>query len=57
MLNHLVQRGKERPEGKIYAFFVDLRAAFDNVARDNYGTIMGQLWKILEKYEVNELLV
>jgi len=39
--------GKER---KIYAFFADLRAAFDNVDRDI-------LWKILEEKGIEEGLL
>lgn len=42
MLNHLCQREKRRKERKIYAAFVNLSAAFDNVNRE-------KLWEILER--------
>lgn len=31
VLNYLIQRRIERKDGKLLAFFVDLRAAFDSV--------------------------
>lgn len=34
VLNHLCQRKKRRKERKIYAAFVNLSAAFDNVNRE-----------------------
>lgn len=48
ILNHLVQREKKKggKESKIYALFVDLKAAFDNVDRE-------QLWSILMDNGVN----
>lgn len=43
VLNHIVQREKmkESKERRIYALFVDLKAAFDNVERE-------QLWNVLK---------
>jgi len=48
ILNHLVQREKKKEgkESKIYALFVDLKAAFDNVDRE-------QLWSTLKDNGVN----
>lgn len=44
ILNHIVQREKvkERGDDKVFALFIDLKAAFDKVNR-------GKLWKILEQ--------
>lgn len=33
IVNHLVQRKKREGEKKVHAFFVDLKAAFDNIWR------------------------
>ena len=33
MLNYVVNRELSRKRGKIFAFFIDLKAAFDNVDR------------------------
>lgn len=41
ILNHVVQRERNRKEGKVYAMLVDLEVAFDNGGRE-------KLWKILE---------
>ncbi|XP_020297358.1 uncharacterized protein LOC109861916 [Pseudomyrmex gracilis] len=51
VLNHVVQREKEKEGGerKVYALFIDLKAAFDNVDRE-------KLWKILEKKGVSGLI-
>ncbi|XP_024884072.1 uncharacterized protein LOC112462473, partial [Temnothorax curvispinosus] len=48
ILNHLVQREKKKEgkESKVYALFVDLKAAFDNVDRK-------QLWSTLKDNGVN----
>jgi len=45
----VTQRGRnmDGKERKIYAFFADLRAAFDNVDR-------GILWKILKEKRLKE---
>lgn len=52
VLTHLVQREKEKGNGskRIYALFIDLKAAFDNVDR-------GVLWNILERKGINERLI
>jgi len=52
VLKYLVQKGERTGEKrrKIYAFFADLRAAFDNVDRD-------LLWKILRKMKIKEGLI
>lgn len=47
-LGHIVQR-EGRKEAKVYALFVDLKAAFDNVER-------GILWNMLVRKSVNERL-
>lgn len=48
-LNHIVQREKCKGE-KVYALFVDLKAAFDNVDRR-------KLWRILRDKEIEEQLI
>lgn len=52
VLNYLVQREerKDKKERKVYALFVDLRAAFDNIRRE-------KLWKIMEDKGVNRKMV
>lgn len=50
ILNHLTQREKKSGEGKVYAVFVDLKAAFDNVDK-------GKLWEDLEMKGINQGLV
>jgi len=52
ILNHLVQREwiEGEKEKKIYAFFADLRAAFDNVDRE-------LLWDIFRKMGIREGLI
>lgn len=42
ILNHLVQREGGKKEAKVYALFVDLKAAFDNVQRE-------VLWRLQTK--------
>lgn len=49
ILNHVVQREKRKGE-KVYAFFVDLKAAFDNVDRN-------KLWRILKDKGIEEQLI
>lgn len=34
IMNHLIQREGKEEEKKVYAIFVDLKAAFDNVERE-----------------------
>ena len=51
ILDHLAQReDRDGKKDKVYAFFADLKAAFDNVDR-------GQLWKILREMGIDEELV
>jgi len=52
ILNHIVQREKvkERGENKVYALFIDLKAAFDNVDRK-------KLWEILEDKGLGSILI
>ncbi|KMQ82773.1 axoneme-associated protein [Lasius niger] len=52
VLNHIIQKEKEKgsKERKVYALFVDLKAAFDNVERE-------QLWRILKEEGVAADLV
>ena len=51
-LTHIIQReqNKEKDDKKIYALFIDLKAAFDNVDRDI-------LWEILKKKDVDTKLI
>jgi hypothetical protein len=50
ILNHIIGNEIKKRGSKIYAFFVDLKAAFDNVERD-------LLWEYLRKKGINEHLV
>jgi len=54
ILSHLVQRGKSTEEmeknKKVYAFFADLKAAFDNVDR-------GILWRTLREMDLDEGMI
>jgi hypothetical protein len=50
ILNHVIGNEIKKWGSKIYAFFVDLKAAFDNVERD-------LLWEYLRKKGINEHLV
>lgn len=49
ILNHIVQMEKSRKE-KVYALFVDLKAAFDTVNRE-------KLWKIMEKFGISQHII
>lgn len=46
-MSHLIQREKIEKKDKIYAVFVDLKAAFDNVDRE-------LLWDILDKKGISK---
>jgi len=48
----MAQRGRNRKdkEGKVYAFFADLKAVFDNVDRDT-------LWKVLKEKRIEGGLI
>jgi hypothetical protein len=48
-LNHIIGNEIKKRGSKIYAFFVDLKAAFDNVERY-------LLWEYLRKKGINEHL-
>lgn len=54
ILNHLVQRekesGKRKKDEKVFSFFVDLKAAFDNVKRE-------VLWTIMENKGIDKRLI
>jgi hypothetical protein len=50
ILNYIIGNEIKKRGSKIYAFFVDLKAAFDNVERD-------LLWEYLRKKGINEHLV
>lgn len=50
ILKHVVQRERRKEDNKVYAVFVDLKAAFDNVGRE-------KLWSILEDKGVDRGLV
>jgi hypothetical protein len=50
ILNHIIGNEIKKRGSKICAFFVDLKAAFDNVERD-------LLWEYLRKKGINEQLV
>ena len=49
ILNHITQRAKNRKE-KLYALFVDLKAAFDTVVRE-------KLWEIMEKKGISKYII
>jgi len=50
ILNHLIQREGMKEEKKIFATFIDLRAAFDNVERE-------KLWELMERKGIDGKLV
>lgn len=50
IVNHLMQREKREKEEKVYASFVDLKTAFDNVRRE-------KLWECLKRKEVKQEIV
>lgn len=50
VLNHIIQRKREnkKESQKVYALFINLKAAFNNV--DMYDNVSrGKLWSIMEK--------
>lgn len=49
ILNHIVQR-KNQKRGKVYALFVDLKAAFDRIDRE-------KLWRIMEEKGINNKMI
>lgn len=50
ILNHIIQREERNKENKVYAIFVDLKAAFDNVNRR-------KLWEILREKGIGRGLI
>lgn len=50
VLDHLVQREKKEKDKKIFAAFIDLKAAFDNVDRK-------KLWRVIEEKEISKGLI
>lgn len=50
IINHIVQREREEKESKVYAVFVDLKATFDNVRRED-------LWRLLEDKGINRNMI
>lgn len=47
VMTHLIQREKKLKDGKVYAAFIDLKAAFDSVSRE-------KLWGLMEKHGINK---
>lgn len=43
MLNYVASRGTRKPKGKVFAFFADLKAAFDKINRDNLEERMREM--------------
>lgn len=50
IVKHVIGRRIAKKKGKMYMFFVDLKAAFDNVDRE-------KLWEVLRKRKINEELI
>lgn len=50
ILDHLVQRENKEKDKKIFAAFIDLKAAFDNVDRE-------KLWRVMEEKEISKGLI
>lgn len=51
VLNHIVQREKNnKKEGKVYAMFVDFKAAFDNIDRK-------KLWESMKEKRINRKII
>lgn len=44
VLNYVVSRELGKKKGKIFAFFADLKAAFDKVDRTKLGGMMRRAW-------------
>lgn len=63
ILNHIIQREKRNKEKKVYAMFMDFKAAFDNVNRRRLWEILGEkgikkeLIRRLEKLESTVMAV
>ena len=50
ILQHVAEKAIEEKEGKLFAFFIDLKAAFDRVERS-------RLWEAMKKAGISEGLV
>lgn len=50
MLEHVVKWEIGRPSGKVFAFFIDLKASFDMVVRE-------ELWKRMSERGVGKGLI
>lgn len=63
ILNHIIQREERNKEKKVYAIFMDFKAAFDNVNRRRLWEILGEkgikkeLIRRLEKIESTVMIV
>lgn len=51
VLDHLIQKENYKEKGKIYALFVDLKAAFDNVERKQLS------WKIIREKKIDKEII
>ena len=47
ILQHVIERETQKHKGKVYAFFVDLNAAFDILRRE-------RLWRDMERCKISE---
>ena len=62
-LNYIANREKEKKKGRVYAFFADLKAAFDRVNRKEMGEMMKRagikerLRRIMETYKETKNVV
>lgn len=50
ILQHVVERETQKPGGKVYTMFVDLKATFDIVKRD-------KLWRSMENCRIEKSLI
>ena len=64
IIQHIVQREMEKKRGKVYAFFIDLKSAFDKVSRRDLwksmkerGIRRGIVERIKELYEETENVI
>lgn len=63
ILNHIIQREERNKEKKVYAIFMNFKAAFDNVNRRRLWEILGEkgikkeLIRRLEKIESTVMIV
>lgn len=66
VLSHIIQKDKEKEKGReeVYALFIDLKAAFDNVDRERLWNILSNkgmnkdlIWRMKKIYEDTEATV